>query len=517
MSSHSREHGGGGGDCDVLSCIRLALSSGGFPIGDAAADASSSSVVTVDAASAMVSVTLPSSTSSSAGRVITFSSEAKSAYRSEKGRGARYSALALCICMTTPEVVALKSSMLSATVPTLIAASTAVRKRMPAEHAAGVVKYVDLKDLCLYLWGKNDTSECVDPAELKQPQTAQLAPSAAPEVDKPTAARKREKALRDRNTSLCCRSKTFDRIVALIDNADRSKAEAAKMVQEARNGHGHKGGAAGRHQQQASRGGRYEWTGDVQGNVEAAYWREALGEEAKDLEGIQTYGQTANVSSAAVVDLAPPSKRARSSQPHASSSMRYQQQANVKKVVRRPIIFVPAGYPQGSLLNMLNIKTFLEDGKFVDWANLVDSATEKKERIIVKRSYRKAKPVEYEIRDKVPQFADAGQRAEFWERIVAVCVSGAGWQFKDWPWKDERKESVDFLTTFAKVRGFQVRWRDDLPDERTRPWDVERLFMEKNSRHGDTSVMHRFWDVLDTHLKKRLANKNPTSSVILAL
>lgn len=434
----------------------------------------------------------------------TVPAEAETAYRSQQGKGSKYTAQALFFFVTTPEVHALHAnrSIENAPVPTLIAAANAARKRMPADKTAEAVKFVDSRDLCSYLWGLTDASDCVSAEDLVEPGAAAGASEPAavvPEVDEKTATRARERALRDRNTALCCRSRSFERVVALIDaekEAPAKKDGGAGPSRDQRDAHG---GGAQRSQQQ-SRGGRYGWTGEVQGDVEAAYWRQALGDQAKDLEGIQTYGYAApsTAPSAAPMDVPPPSKRPRPSTAPTSSSHK---PAREKKLMV-PIIFVPAGY--ASLLNMLNVQDFLEKGNFVHWENLVDSS-ERTDIVKVLRKYlRKEKGVKFEIRDKVPTFSSSHQRSEFWERVVAVIVSGAGWQFKDWPWKDSRTGQVDYLTMFQRVRGFQVRYRDEPADERTRPWDIERLYVERNSRHGDHSVMQRFWDALDVFLKKRL-------------
>lgn len=89
-----------------------------------------------------------------------------------------------------------------------------------------------------------------------------------------------------------------------------------------------------------------------------------------------------------------------------------------------------------------------------------------------------------------------------WRRVVAVIVQGSSWQFKGWPFKDT-------VSTFANVRGFYVRYADEVPPQMIQSSDVKTLVLSQDKRYMDASVAKDFWHGLEKFLvtsKRALLN-----------
>ena len=73
------------------------------------------------------------------------------------------------------------------------------------------------------------------------------------------------------------------------------------------------------------------------------------------------------------------------------------------------------------------MQEFLEQGVYKSSEALRKEGTKKESRITIMRSIGRAKPRPYEVTDKTPTHKHE------WERVVAVFVTGATWQFKGFP------------------------------------------------------------------------------------
>mgnify|MGYP003687280495 FL=1 len=80
-----------------------------------------------------------------------------------------------------------------------------------------------------------------------------------------------------------------------------------------------------------------------------------------------------------------------------------------------------------------------------------------------------------------------------WERVVAVFVQGTSWEFKSWPFKDT-------VATFANVRGFYVRFTDQVPPPSILASDVKTLILSQDKRYMDSTVAKDFWHALEKFL-----------------
>lgn len=69
---------------------------------------------------------------------------------------------------------------------------------------------------------------------------------------------------------------------------------------------------------------------------------------------------------------------------------------------------------------------FLEAGAYKSNEDARKAGVKKEPKCTILRRLGRQKPVPYEVTDRTPTKAE-------WNRVVAVFVTGASWQFKDWP------------------------------------------------------------------------------------
>ena len=80
-----------------------------------------------------------------------------------------------------------------------------------------------------------------------------------------------------------------------------------------------------------------------------------------------------------------------------------------------------------------------------------------------------------------------------WDRVVAVFVSGAAWQFREWKWGNP----VDALRNAC---GFFLKYdSDDIP-QNVKKWNVRVIPISKSKRHLDGSAAEAFWAALEKFL-----------------
>lgn len=157
-----------------------------------------------------------------------------------------------------------------------------------------------------------------------------------------------------------------------------------------------------------------------------------------------------------------------------------------------PIILVPSAFQ--TLLNMYNVKEFLEDGVYHAPDAKVKEMPKKPECITIQRkSGRDRAGFTFEVRDKPSALSPND-----WSRVVAVFVLGKEWQFKDWPFKDHAE-------IFNKILGFYIRFEDDSVEsaKSVRQWNVKIISISKHKRHQDKPAAMEIWDKLDEYMRAR--------------
>ncbi|KAL1922485.1 uncharacterized protein VTP21DRAFT_10024 [Calcarisporiella thermophila] len=156
---------------------------------------------------------------------------------------------------------------------------------------------------------------------------------------------------------------------------------------------------------------------------------------------------------------------------------------------RTPIIIVPAAAT--SLVTLYNVKELLENGKFVDSQSIRDSGVKKQQQVLVQRKCSDGTIANYKIVDSVEGFA-----VDDWDRVVAVFVTGAAWQFRNWKWQSP----VDI---FHNVKGFFCQWANEDLKDVAKNWNVTTLKIHRYKRHLDKALISYFWDVLDQYTAQR--------------
>ena len=163
-----------------------------------------------------------------------------------------------------------------------------------------------------------------------------------------------------------------------------------------------------------------------------------------------------------------------------------------KERAKVPIIIVPSGY--NTVVSGVNARQFLQDGMYVSVRDCVapsaSSATHMQE---IERRIGRDTPVPYQIRDTAPH-----RKSSDWERVVAVFVAGAKWQFKDWPFKG--CEEGDMVDAFQRIRAFHAHFMSDSIKADVKNWNVKMISLDRNNRHTDVLKVQEFWRELDVFL-----------------
>ena len=183
---------------------------------------------------------------------------------------------------------------------------------------------------------------------------------------------------------------------------------------------------------------------------------------------------------------------------------------SVKKDTRLPIIIVPA--LSTSLLTLLNVKTFLCDGQFLESSVISGRGETKATKVVISRRLgASAADVANSGSTKAAAAAAAAagdeRTAEYlaidnpsrlkpsdWERVVAVVALGKDWQFKGWHWNTP----VDL---FTHALGVYVKWDNEVTPAAVGKWNVKVLDLSKNRRHLDATSSMQFWQHLDNFVR----------------
>ncbi|KAJ1917607.1 accessory factor associated with RNA polymerase II [Mycoemilia scoparia] len=147
--------------------------------------------------------------------------------------------------------------------------------------------------------------------------------------------------------------------------------------------------------------------------------------------------------------------------------------AHGKRKRKDPIIIVPAAAT--ALLNMYNIKEFLQDQTFVDSKEQMDKIQIKPREVFVERKLGSAssKPIRYRVIDSTQ-----GLGADEWDNIACVFTQGAEWQFKNWQWKTPDEVFKNCLGIFPRFPDINIRGN-------VQTWNVQVLDNDNNDDDSD--------------------------------
>ncbi|PRT55231.1 Cell division control protein 73 [Wickerhamiella sorbophila] len=140
-----------------------------------------------------------------------------------------------------------------------------------------------------------------------------------------------------------------------------------------------------------------------------------------------------------------------------------------------------------SMINMANVKEFLENGVFDPVLRQAGSPN-------LLRISRKS-PVLGNLRfivvDSTEKF-----KPEYWNRVVAVFATGQAWQFNSYKWSDPN-------TLFHHVLGFALVYKGDQMPQQLKEWNVKVETLDRVHRFRDRELVERIWDRLEANMIAR--------------
>ena len=149
-----------------------------------------------------------------------------------------------------------------------------------------------------------------------------------------------------------------------------------------------------------------------------------------------------------------------------------------------------------SMITMNNVKSFLQDGKFID-SNKINEDHGNNNNIdiinIIRDSKRFNKKIKFVIVNNVEKFFI---KPEYWDRVVAVFTTGQEWQFK--PYKINNPNKL-----FQKVKGFYINYNGDLIPNNIKNWNVEIISLDRNQRFKDRQISEHLWESVERFMLSR--------------
>lgn len=142
-----------------------------------------------------------------------------------------------------------------------------------------------------------------------------------------------------------------------------------------------------------------------------------------------------------------------------------------------------------ALINLRNVKTFLENGKFVDTSLGTSQASAGSQNVvqIVRNSKKFNRKIKFLVVNDVDRFFT---KPEHWDRVVAVFTTGQEWQFKNY-----RYSRPNVL--FQKVKGFYVHYNEDVIPPAIKGWNLEVIPIERSRRFKDKQTSEHLWEILE--------------------
>lgn len=178
-------------------------------------------------------------------------------------------------------------------------------------------------------------------------------------------------------------------------------------------------------------------------------------------------------------------RQAPSSSNPASSGTLTANPSQKKSKNRDPIIILSPS--ASSLINLSNIKAFLEQGSFTPPQPSFGSNLQ-----TLSRTSARLGKLRFLVVDSVDRF-----KPDYWERVVAVFTTGQAWQFKEYKWSNPRE-------LFQRVKGFVVTYVGDPQPSATLEWNVDNVRVERVRRHTDREVVEGMvWERLERFMESK--------------
>lgn len=176
------------------------------------------------------------------------------------------------------------------------------------------------------------------------------------------------------------------------------------------------------------------------------------------------------------------SKRPRSEQASASGTPQPTLQPGKNQ---DPIILLSPS--PSSMLNMANVKEFLENGVFDPVLRQAGSAN----LLRISRESPLLGRLRFIVVDSTEKF-----KPEYWNRVVAVFATGQAWQFNNYKWTDPN-------SLFHHVLGFALVYKGDQVPAQLKEWNVKIEALDRVHRFRDRELVERIWDRLEANMVAR--------------
>ncbi|KAF5244308.1 hypothetical protein FAUST_2441 [Fusarium austroamericanum] len=183
---------------------------------------------------------------------------------------------------------------------------------------------------------------------------------------------------------------------------------------------------------------------------------------------------------------------------------------NQKVPTRRPDPIILLSPSASSLIRLSNVRSFLEDGKFVPTDASGTTATMLHVQRLIP-SIDPNRPMRFILVEGSEAF-----KPEYWNRIVAVLTTGQTWQFKNYKWSDPNE-------LFKHTLGVYVGWRGETAPDNIRGWGhrvlstgIDRWRGEGHdaSRFRDKEIVEQIWRAIEENMRYRGWKKDRAPSSI---
>ena len=87
-------------------------------------------------------------------------------------------------------------------------------------------------------------------------------------------------------------------------------------------------------------------------------------------------------------------------------------------------------------------------------------------------------------------------KPEYWDRVVAVFITGHTWQFNSYQWNTPQE-------LFQHCKGYYFYFNGDVIPQHVQQWNVERVELDRNRRFKDVEIVRYFWNNLEQELLNR--------------
>lgn len=145
-----------------------------------------------------------------------------------------------------------------------------------------------------------------------------------------------------------------------------------------------------------------------------------------------------------------------------------------------PIIIISPS--PSSIINMSNAKAFFEEGRFEPTVKSSSAPN----LLRITKNLKSLGTVRFVVVDSTDMF-----KPHYWDRVVAVFVTGQLWQFRSYKWTDPN-------LLFQHVLGFALVYKGDQIPSTTRHWNAQIEQLDRSHRFRDREIAQRLWERIES-------------------